>query len=585
MLLVLALVAVSFWPSLNNGFTNWDDTEYLTGNWTVRDPSWAKIRGYFSSFQMGLYHPLTLLSLALDHRLFGLDPRGHHAVSLLLHLLNTALVYTIFRLLGGGPTAAALGALLFGIHPLRVESVAWISGRKEVLCAFFFLGGLAAYLEHFTRNKRALFIWLSFALFVFALLAKPMAVSFPLVLILCDYLYLRKFDRRAVLEKVPFFCAAAIFGWVAYLAQMTSGGFRVGNRYTVIDNLFISAGGIVFYLVKTVLPLRLSALYPYPAKTGGNLPAGFLAAPVLLALLAAGIWLSRNLTRKVSFGAGFFFLTLVPVLQIVPLGRAFAADRYTYLPSIGLSYLAGEGFSRLLEKSAAVKNLRPVLWFIVLCAAAALSWLTWSRTMVWNNSFTLWDDVIAKYPGAAVAHNNRGFAFAEAGDHSRALENYRRSLELDPGDAEYALNYAGALYNLGRLDEAVSVCRKILTLGPNHEVHNNMGLALFKQGKAQEAMEHYREAIRLKPDYALARVNLGVALAETGRLEEAIAQYREALHSDPYDPEAYYNLAVDLELMGRLDEAARNYRRVLSLLPGHAPSTANLRRVLAKGGK
>lgn len=447
----------------------------------------------------------------------------------------------------------------------------------------FFLGGLVAYLHYHPRKKGARFLWFSFALFILALLAKSMAVSFPLVLVLCDFLFRRKPDRQAILEKVPFFCVSAIFVWVGYVAQVSSRSFKVDAHFSVFDNMLITAGGLVFYLVKTVLPVGLSAFYPFPEKAAGTMPAMSLAAPVVVVLLAAGIWVSRKVTRKVVFGAGFFFLTLLPALVFVPLGRqAFAADRYTYLPAIGLCYLAGEGFTFLQARGASVKFLRPVLWAALLCSAAVLSILTWNRSLVWRDSFTLWNDVIARYPSTAVAYNNRGTAWTEVGDYTRALADHGRSIELDPANTMYLLNYADRLYDLRRLEEAVSVYRRALSLGPNHYIYNNLGLALAGLGKMQEAMQNYRLSLRIKPDNPTALVNLGVALAEEDRPDEAIAQYREALRIDPYSADAHFNLAVDLESMGKLEEAAEHFRRVLIISPGHAQATANLERVLAR---
>ena len=317
LILIAVVTAVSFLSSLDNGFVNWDDNEYVTENYAIRSFSWNTLKTIFTSFYLGTYCPLVILSYTLEYALFGLAPFGYHLTNLLLHIGNTLLVFALVLRLSTHPPSALVAALLFGVHPLHVESVAWVTERKDVLSTLFFLGALLCYLRY-QEDKQAHLYALSIVAFVLSLFSKPMGVTLPLILLLCDYLCARGWTYRTLVEKVPFVMVSALFSVIMVLAQHSSGGINAARFSALVDNVLVACWGLVFYLSKTLAPVGLSAYYPYPPEISFHLLAFFLP-PILLLALTAGVWISRRYTRTVVFGSLFFFVTLLPVLKIIPI--------------------------------------------------------------------------------------------------------------------------------------------------------------------------------------------------------------------------------------------------------------------------
>ncbi len=610
-ILCLALaVGAAFLPMLGNGFTNWDDPEYVTENPDLL-PGGSPLRGAFRPVAAN-WHPLTMLSLALDRALFGDTPAGHLAVNLALHLTAVLGAFAAALLLTGNLPAAFATALLLGVHPLRVESVAWIAQRKDVLCAALYFASLAAWLA-WRRDGGGSRYGLSLGLFVLALLSKPMAVSLPLVLALADW-HTGRFRRtwKSLRGLVPFLLLAGILAAVTLRVQRSAGAYSLRDG-DVLDpaNLLVAAWGILFYLVKTVAPARLSAIYPLPPIGSGSLPWQYLAAPVALAAVVVALFALRR-RRTLLFGALFYLAALLPVLQLLRIGSAAAADRYTYIASFGLFLPLGVLLERIRPRMpGAAGKILP--WLIPVALAACLIPLTRTRTAVWRDSLTLWDDTVAKSPASALAWNNRGNALAGAGRHDDALADYRKALAIDPGffrawynvgnlflergelagavtaydraallaprEAIVPANRGLARHRAGDLDGAEADYRLALAFGPPRAgVLTNLGLVLQATGRTAEAEDAYRHALRLQPGHREAMLDLGILLAETGRRSEAVALYRGALAIDPGDFEAGYNLAVDLDALGRRSEAAAAAGELLRRHPGNAQA-----RALARG--
>jgi tetratricopeptide (TPR) repeat protein len=530
--LVVAVSFAAFLPALQNGFTNWDDPYYVTGNAAIRSLSWPAVKQIFSSSVLGLYHPLTVLSLAVEHRLFGLDPQGYHAVSLALHLANTLLVLAVLRLLSGSLTAALAGSLLFGVHPVHVESVAWVAERKGVLSAFFFLGALFAYLRHLGARRPGAWYGLALALLAASLLCKPVAVAFPLVMYLCDYLKRRGHGARMHAEKIPFVALALL----SSVTTLNAPGLAETGRSAIslgTDNVFVAAHSLLFSLGKALVPLRLSALYPYPAGTGWTLPWAYLLAPLPAALLVLAALRGARVSRHIPFGFLFFAATLLPVL-VVRIGQHAAADRYLYLPSVGLCHLAGIGFARLVdggERSARAKAAAVAALGLV---AVAYSLLTWQRTQVWRDSLTLWDDVIAAHPEPGIAYLNRGLERFERGDAAGSVRDLTVFLAAQPLDPQ---------------------------------AHQARGSALLKIGRVEAALEDFDRAVSLKPDAVEALNNRGAILAARGELSRAIDDFSRALAVDPRHRPALANRARARESLGDRAGAAQDLARLRALEP------------------
>jgi protein O-mannosyl-transferase len=576
---VILITALAYCPSLNNGFPNWDDGAYLTENAAVRELSWSSIKTMFSSFYVACYVPLTILSYAVEYHVAGLDPFVYHATSLILHLGNCLLVFWFIYLLSAHLPAAFVTALLFGLHPLHVESVAWVSERKDVLCTFFYLTALVSYL-YYCRAQRLTRYLLSLFLFICALLSKAMAITLPCVLLLCDYFKHRPWNSRVLWEKVPFFLLTAIFAGVALYAQQTLGGVRNQPSVSLLETAVIAGYGLVFYLGKMIAPFSLSCLYPYPAAAAG-LPVSFYAGAMLALMLLSATAYAARYSRTVSFGVLFFLFTIAPVLQLVPIGQAMAADRYTYIPSIGLLYLAAEGFARLrgsYGKSAQKRNRLLIPAAVGICAMLCV--LTWQRCRVWKDGVTLWNDVIQKYPGDPISYHNRGLAYKDAGDYERAVADFTTALSINPQFID-AYNNRGLAYKNNReYKKALSDFDIAISLRPRYvKAWCNRGLTHTITGQYQKAIEDLTRAVAIDPQFALAYYNRGNAYAALDDDEHAIADYTQSLSLDPSSAEAYNNRANLLLKEKLYDRAIADYTQALKYKPEF--TTARYNRAVA----
>ena len=577
---VILITALAFYPSLNNGFPNWDDGAYLAENAAVRELSGNSIKTMFSSFYVACYLPLTILSYAIEYHFAGLDPFAYHATSLILHLGNCLLVFWFIFMLRANLTIAFITALLFGIHPLHVESVAWISERKDVLSGFFFFSALISYQYYHREGKSPARYCLALLLFLCALLSKAMAITLPCVLLLCDYFKQSTFNRRLLWEKIPFFLLAAIFGAVALYAQNTLGGVRNQPSVSLLDTAVIAGYGPVFYLSKIFVPVNLSCLYPYPNSAAGLL-FGFYAGAMLALVLLAAVGYALRYSRTISFGALFFLITLLPVMQLVPIGQAMAADRYTYIPAMGLFYLAAEGFTRLYGNGGKpARGRKNVLLLAVILISAMFLVLTWQRCLVWKDGVTLWNDVIRNYPRDPVAYHNRGLAFKDAGDYERAIADFTTALSISPQFID-AYNNRGLAYKGKKIFiKAFADFDAALRLNPRYaKAWCNRGLTHTLTGQHQKAIEDLTRALALDPHFAIAFYNRGNAYAAIEEDDRAIADYTQALSIDPAYAEAYNNRANLLLKKGDYDRAIADYSLAVKYKPEF--TTARYNRAVA----
>ncbi|MHB9154157.1 MAG: tetratricopeptide repeat protein [Endomicrobiales bacterium] len=536
---LILFTAIAFLPSLKGGFTNYDDDVLVTENRLVREFGLGTVGEMFLSPYNGLYHPLVLLSYGLEHRFFGPDPFVFHVTNLLLHLLNTALVFLLLFKLSGDETAAAVAALLFAVHPLHVESVAWISERKDVLCGSFFLSSLIAYLsfkEHGRRSRYAA----SLLFFLASLLSKAMAITLPAVLLLIDY-YRGDKPEEKLKEKLPFFGLSVLFGAIALLSHYRSGTVTAGPSIDIVKGMATAVNSLVFYLAKLAAPVNLSCLYPYSGDGwSGFYPFPFIA-PAVLAVIAVLALRAGKYGRAVPFGSLFFAATIFPVLQLVPVGQELPADRYAYLPSIGLFFIAGAFLSLALRHR---RKLQVPAVAAVIIVAAVLSGLTRQRCRVWNNSVALWNDAAARFPFEARIYKNRADAYKSRRDHERAMEDYRRALSLKSDYAE-ALNNRGNLYaGLKDHDAALRDLTAALDINPSYaNALYNRALVRADRGDHAGALADYSRLIGLRPGYAEAYNNRGTVHARLGRLEPAIEDFSAALRLRPSLSEARMNRA------------------------------------------
>jgi protein O-mannosyl-transferase len=425
LLIAVGLTFLVYIPSLFNGFTNWDDNGYVTTNpllWNLNAEGLIKL---LSEPVMGNFHPLTMLTYALEYKLAGLKPFLYHLTNLVLHLLNTWLVYRLVMMLSGKVVVAFITAVLFGIHPMHVESVAWISERKDVLYALFFLLSLIMYVHYVRRNLAVKYLVFSILFFILSCFSKGQAVSLAVLLFALDYWLKRELGLRLVIEKIPYFAVALVFGIIAVSIQHSFGYMTAINMYSFTDRIFFAFYALVLYLGKLILPVNLSCFYPFPQKKDLLM----YVSPAIMLAAAFLIWRTYKSTRLWVFGFSFFLITIFLLLQLVPVGGAVISERYTYIPYIGLFFIAGSLADSILQRRAKSARALAVLFTVILISYSAASV---ARIRVWKDSITLWSDALKKDNMVAVSYNNRASAYKDLKENEKALADYTKALQLNP---------------------------------------------------------------------------------------------------------------------------------------------------------
>lgn len=561
--LILIITFITFFPSLNNGF-NYDDDLYVINNRFIESPSAYNFKKIFTSSFAGNYQPATIFSYLVEYQIFKLSPRGYHITNLALHLFNCCLVFWLFYLLGRNIPVALLTSIFFAIHPLRVESVAWISERKDLLYALFFLGALISYLYYLKKKKTLRFYYLTLLLFVLSLLSKPMAVTLPLVLLLFDYLVREKQNKINFLNKVPFIILSMIFGVVAFLSQSASGAIRQESLYNALDKLTNITYAIIFYLHKLFIPLRLTCLYPFPDNAVKLSSVIF----IILLLLSAALFIKKTRSKIFIHSSIFFLITILPVLQIIPLGGTLVSDRYSYIPLLGLYYLGAYGFFVLYNSRTRYTRLIQISLIIILIATiSTLSFLTRKQCKVWKDGLTLWSDVLNKYPNFVTALNNRGYLFMEIKDYDKALLDFKHALSVSSGynQSRYIyLNLGSLYYDIGKKQEAIATFGKALEIYPNDaEIYFKLGFVYNAINKKEAAEAAYKKAIKLNPSHSMAYYNLGMLCNSLDKKEEATEMFEKTRQISPDYLPAYFQLINLYKIPSKKEEILSLYKEII----------------------
>ena len=472
----IALVIITFFcfsGALKNELTNWDDQQYIIDNPLIKSLSGENIIEIFSNNIMGNYHPLAILSFAIDYNLYHLSPKGYHATSIIIHLLNVILVFAFFRLLTGQVMVAFLTALLFGIHPMHVESVAWVSERKDVLYTFFYMAALCTYIFFINQQKRKwLYYVLTFIFFTFSLLSKGQAVTLPVVLLLIDYLIKRKLEKKILFEKIPFFILSLSMGIVAITAQKESGAITEIPLFPLFDRFLFASYAFLDYILKSLLPLNLSAFYPYPIKVQNLYPIIFYASPLILLSLISLFFRILKKYKKIVFGLAFFIVNIILLLQLLPVGGSIMSERYTYLSYIGVFFVVGNAFSKVWNSpSRKISKFKYLFAFILTLYIFFLGYSTINRIKIWKNSETLWTDVIKKNPTAVIAYGNRGSYYQKQGKLDLAMSDFNEALRLKPDHPETLINRSDIYRINGQYDLSIADCNKALATKNNYFPH------------------------------------------------------------------------------------------------------------------
>jgi len=584
--LALALATLAAYSgAFGLGFA-YDDADYVVRNrhlaagFTRASLAWA-----FSSFYAANWHPLAWISHLIDVQLFGLRPAGHHGTSVLLHVANTLLLFLVLCRYTGARGRSAFVAGLFALHPLHVESVAWVAERKDVLSTFFGLAALAGYERYVRRPSRGRYAAAA-ALVALSLMTKPMLVTLPLVLLLFDWWPLGRLTaggRRPwalVAEKIPLFVLAAGSSLVTLAAQAGGGALASTLAQPLSARLGNALVSLMAYIGKTLWPKGLAAFYPLPGA--GHQLWRVVAAGIALAAVTAVVLAARRDRPFLAFGWLLYLVALLPVIGVVQVGSQRLADRYTYLPLVGLFIAATWTTSAVGGRRAQVR--RPLIaagLVLLLCLGS----LTLAQVAFWRDDLTLFAHAAAVTDDNAVAHHNLGLVLSSLGRFEEAQTHLAEALRIWPEAAPIHLGLGNLLTKRGDLDAAVRELRRALELDPAlSEARVSLGLVLKQRGEFAEAELQYRAALQRSPGLAGAHMNLGNLLSDLGDERGAVASYLQAQALSPGDPLIRYNLAVSLERLGRLTEAAAGYQEALRLRPGFAEAADRLARLRTSGG-
>lgn len=637
LMLTISVLAV-YWQVIGHEFVSYDDNVYIYENAVVQSGfNWNSIVWAFTTGTQANWHPLTWLSIMVDYELFGLNAGMHHFMSALIHAINTILVFIVFRKLTGAFWPSAFVAAFFGLHPLHVESVAWASERKDVLSTAFWMLTTLAYLRYVKQPEMKRYLPV-LGLFTLGLLAKPMLVTLPFVFLLLDFWPFKRFEIGAktpgepelsgaglvsiddqkrgntlvklIIEKVPLLVLSVISSVVTFMAQRSGGAVFPLEKMPVLirmENAFVS---YVSYIWKMIWPFDLAFFYPHPAFIL-SISTIIFSIVLIVSLTFVFLWFGRK-RHYLAVGWLWYLGTLVPVIGIVQVGIQGLADRYTYIPLIGLSIILSWGAQDLAARwrykavILASTGGALILFFIA---------LTWFQVATWSDNVTLFshavavtdrnyvaltnlalakeklgktDEAISHYrealryaPAIAVIHNYLGIALAKNKDTLEAASHYAEAIRLKPEYREAHFNLGIVLDQQGKTEEAISHFEEALRLNPNDaEVHNNLGATLGKQGKIDEAIEHFEESVRIRPAYPSALYNLGFALLRQGKYDEAILRLSEVVRLKPDHVNAHYNLGLAFENVGKLSEALAQYDRALFFNPANAEALLRYSRLL-----
>ncbi len=627
------IVLAAHWPAISSNALSFDDEQYLLDNQLVKNPGLKSTERFltevlYPSTVRGYYQPLAMISLMTDYaigaRTDNLVP--FRVTSLTLHTANTVLIIVLLYQLFGNAWAAAAAGLLFGVHPMTVTSIPWLSERKTVLAAFFALWSLIFYVR-FSRgaNKKTYVLCILF--FILALLSKPTTIPLPIMMLLLDYWPLRRLSKKAVVEKIPFVCIAFVSAIITFLSQRNTAEIMMPTRHGPLYVLYIITHNIVFYLYKFVWPVRLSAYYPFPSPFTIEHPmvlAGVIGTIVLLIAMV----ISMRWTKALMTGWLIFFLAVFPTLGIIGFQSVIAADRHAYLPMVGFllpvaaflsvifskrdgdirrRYIIGAAFLVVLY-SAEIVGVRRYLvnWRDTVTHYKYMLFLAPGHEVLYNNlavalaDLGRTDEAIGHYlkslqlkEDSHKVHNNIGLALQKKDQIDEAIAHYRRAIELTenrrlrrgrkPGFAEAHYNLANALRTKGQFAEAIIHYRRAIELTPNDaDAYQNLGMALAELKKFDEAVGCYNKVIELKPNNVVAHGQLGLALAAVGKIDDAIKELRFVLQQRSDDVEMYCNLGILLERQGRFEEAAREYLKALQISPDDSRASQLLAGAAAK---
>jgi tetratricopeptide (TPR) repeat protein len=540
--------------------TNWDDDAYIVNNPSIQQLNWENIKKIFSSFYVSNYQPLSVLSYAIEFIFFKLTPSSYHIVNLLFHITNIFLVYKLFKKLKMSDVVCYTVAILFAIHPTRVESVAWIAERKDVMYAMFYLLSILYYLEY--REIKTLKIYLtSLGLFLCCVMSKSMGITLPVILVLIDIFIDRRFDVKKLVNKIPYFIISIIFGLLALYTQKGE-AMAIAKDFNIVERIVLIFVAIGKYFLLVFAPFNLSAIQYYPIEPGEAMPIwAYLWVIALLGLLFMAIKVKKY-RFEIGFGLLFFFASIGMVLQFVPFGHAIIAERYTYLPYLGLFFIIGVFVDQFLkDKSKASMVYTLGAGFVLFMAV-----LTYQRISVWQSSITLFSDVVEKFPNSSNAYWYRGNVYREYKQHDLAIKDYTKAIELNPKYDKAYFNRGTSLAALERNEEALPDYDKSIELNPDYTpAYYNKANSLIKLKRYDEAKSYYQKTIARDSTFKVAYLGIADIFIAKNEPQNAISIYEKYLLKSPDDSKALHSFAIALYNNNNRDKACVTWKKASEL--------------------
>jgi tetratricopeptide (TPR) repeat protein len=591
--LIIVILAV-YIQTCNHQFLNFDDDSYVTNNPHVASGLTGKnIIWAFTSVDEANWHPITWLSHMADAQFYGMNPRGHHLTNVVIHTVSSLLLLLFLLRVTGSLWESSFVAFLFALHPMHVESVAWVAERKDVLSALFWFLTLLFYAEYTVKRKPTLY-FLTLSSFVLGLMSKPMLVTLPAVMLLIDFWPLNRFQHEVqepvprqlwdrgialVKEKIPFFVCALFSSFITIYAQHKGeamSGLDALPLWLRTENALIS---YVKYISKALWPHDLAVFYPYPL----HIPFWqVLSSLLVLSLVSAAAILGGRRHPYLPVGWFWFLVTLLPVIGFIQVGVQSMADRYSYIPLVGFFIMFAWGIPDLTKRLRCRKEILALVGGAVIVLSAAL---TWQQLGYWRDDISLYRHTLQVTTGNYVIHTNLGDDLAKKGDLDAAIQEFHEALNINHNYSLAHFNMGIALAKKGNLDAAISEYKEALRISPNDPyAHDSLGTALADKGNMDEAIQEYKEALKLNPNFSLAHYNMGTTLAERGNLDEAIQEYQEALEIDPNDPKSHNSLGITLADEGNLDAAILEFQKAIRINANYADAHRNLGVALGEKG-
>ncbi|MBN8703454.1 MAG: tetratricopeptide repeat protein [Bacteroidetes bacterium] len=567
--LLLVITFFTYYPSLQNNFlTNWDDHQYVLNNDDIKQLNSTNIKKMFTNYYIGNYQPITILSYALDYHFWQLNPKGYKTINLLFHLLNTLLVFQIVNSISKQKNISIITAAVFALHPMHVESVAWISERKDVLYSFFYLLSIKFYLSYLNTKKIIQFIYV-LLFFVLSILSKSAAITLPLVLACITwYQQKEKHSLKNYLPIVLLLLISIVFGVVAIDSQKEAGATNMGPPFPITDRPFLIAYAILFYVVKFIAPINLCAMYYYPAKADGLLPVEYYISALALIALGWYIYKIKFLKKEILFGLLFFLFSISLTIQLIPIGRTIAADRYSYIPFIGLGFIVGNLYQHFIKKK--------IIGYVIAVIFLVFTGLTYQQTMLWKDVTVLFSDVIKKNPEVAHPYWVRAAVESELKQYDAAMKDFNEGIKYDSTFAEAFNNRGNISYNLKDYETAIKDYSKAIALDSNYQLpYNNRASCKRNMKDYKGAIEDYTKAIENDSTFFVGLHNRGLVKYTLQDYEGAIKDFDRTIQLKPDYADAYSNRGVSYYYLKNYPLALENYNKAIELNPNYSEAYSN----------